>query len=527
MSRPQFAATAPHALAAEAGMSVMAEGGTAVEAMVAQAAAIAALYPHMNGLGGDNFWLIKEPGRDPIAIDACGAAAAAATIGRYRSEGHAVIPSRGPLAANTVAGAVSGWMTALEITGRWRTPMPLSRLLGAAIDHAETGITVTGTQAANTARKWRELEDAPGFAPLYAPGDVPPKAGETLCNPALAATLRHLCGAGLEDFYRGDLARILAGDLADAGSPIALADLESHVAKIVAPLAAATRWGTLYNFPPPTQGLASLIILALFDRLDGGTLDSFEHVHGLVEVTKRAFLIRDAVVTDPGRLPEDPRRFLDSAALDALAGEIDPGRALPWPRPSTAGDTIWMGTIDAEGRAVSMIQSLYWEFGSGVVSPRTGIVWQNRGCSFSLDGDALNALEPGRKPFHTLNPAMADLNDGRTLVYGTMGGEGQPQTQAAVFTRHVCHGQPLADAIAAPRWLLGRTWGETTTTLKIEEGLDPRTVDRLRAAGHDVEMVPALNEMMGHAGAIARAADGCCTAASDPRSDGAGLVLSV
>src|SRR6185437_3949803 len=193
----------------------------------------------------------------------------------------------------------------------------------------------------------------------------------------------------------------------------------------------------IYNAPPPTQGLASLIILALFERLRVEKAEGFEHVHAIVEATKRAFRVRDRVICDPDRIAADLTRFLSPAFLDAEAGKIDPRKATRWPAPYGEGDTIWMGAADSNGLVVSYIQSLYWEFGSGCVLPATGIVMQNRGASFSLDPKALNALAPGRRPFHTLNPALAVLKDKRIIAYGTMGGDGQPQSQAAVFTRHV------------------------------------------------------------------------------------------
>ena len=198
-------------------------------------------------------------------------------------------------------------------------------------------------------------------------------------------------------------------------------------------------------------------------------------------------------------------------------------QALPWPQPPSSGDTIWLGVIDEQGRAVSYIQSLFHEFGSGVTLPETGIVWQNRGCFFSLDPAARNHLGRGRKTMHTLNPAFARFADGRIMTYGTMGGEGQPQTQAAVFTRYARFGVPLQRAITAPRWLLGRTWGETSTSLKVEEGFAPEVMAALSLAGHKVETVPAFSGAMGHAGAIVRHPDGTLEGASDPRSDGAAL----
>ena len=216
----------------------------------------------------------------------------------------------------------------------------------------------------------------------------------------------------------------------------------------------------------------------------------------------------------------DPAAVLAPAALDALARSLDAQRAAPWPEVAVPGDTVWMGAADAQGRVVSYIQSVYWEFGSGVVLPESGVQWQNRGASFTL-GPGPNALAPGRLPFHTLNPALARLNDGRVLAYGTMGGEGQPQTQAAVFTRHVLFGQDMQAAVSAPRWLLGRTWGADSTNLKIESRADPALVAALAAAGHDVELVGPYEDMMGHAGAVAFHPDGRIEGATDPRADGA------
>jgi gamma-glutamyltranspeptidase len=205
-----------------------------------------------------------------------------------------------------------------------------------------------------------------------------------------------------------------------------------------------------------------------------------------------------------------------------LASEIDPQKAFPWPDPAKQGDTIWMGAIDAQGRAVSFIQSVYWEFGSGTVLQDTGVCWQNRGTSFSLDPKALNHLKPGYKPFHTLNPSLAVFDDGRVMPFGTMGGEGQPQTQAAVFTRYARFGQSLQQAVTAPRWLLGRTWGDETTSLKLESRFPEALVQELRNAGHVTEVFSeAFSDTMGHAGALVRHANGVIEGAADPRSDGA------
>ena len=293
------------------------------------------------------------------------------------------------------------------------------------------------------------------------------------------------------------------------------------------PLSVALQAGTLYNTPPPTQGLASLMILALFERLRVAEAESFDHVHGLVEATKRAFRVRDRFVTDPERLSDPPARYLETSFLDTEAAKIDRRKAARWPAPPGEGDTIWMGAADSSGLVVSYIQSLYWEFGSACVLPRTGVLMQNRGASFSLDKDAVNPLQPGRKPFHTLNPALAVLRDGRVMAYGAMGGDGQPQSQAALFTRHVLYRVPLEQAVDRPRWLLGRTWGSAHTNLRLESRFSEGLIDRLLSAGHDVEVLPdAYSDTMGHAGAVVLHPDGTLEGVHDPRADGGAAGVS-
>ncbi len=516
---------APHHLASEAGLRVLAEGGNAIEAVIAAASTIASVYPHMNSLGGDNFWLISAPGSDVTGIDACGAAAARADIAFYRDQGHDAIPSRGPLAALTVAGAVSGWQAALEISRQWGGGLPLPRLLEDAELHAREGFPVTGSQHNNTHEKLPEMKGVPGFAETYLVGGKAPETGAIFKNPAFARTLERLGRDGLDDFYRGGLARDIAADLTAAGSPVSELDLAGHRAITLTPLLLDLNDGTVFNMPPPTQGLASLILLGVFERLGVNAAEGFEFVHGIVEATKCAFRVRDAHVTDPAYMDVDPAGFLTPEALDGMAASVDPEKAAPWPEAAPGGDTVWLGAIDGEGRAVSFIQSIYWEFGSGVVLPETGLTWQNRGTSFNLNEGAHNCLMPGRRPFHTIQPVLARLPDGRVMVFGTMGGEGQPQTQAMIFTRHVLFGQGLQQAVTAPRWLLGRTWGAETTNLRIENRFDDGVIEALESAGHDVEVVGPFEEFTGHAGALVHHPPegkngGLIEGAADPRSDG-------
>lgn len=515
-------AVAPHHLASQSALAVMRDGGNAIEAMVAAAATIAVVYPHMNGIGGDSFWIIVPPGGAPIAIDACGQAALAATIEAYRSRDLAAIPVRGPLAANTVAGTIGGWNAALEVAAELGARLPLARLLRDAIGYAAEGVPVTVSQENATRAKLPELATQPGFQDTFLIDGALPLAGQRFRQPRIARTLAMLVQDGLDSFYRGALADEIAADLEGVGSLLCGADLVACRAGRKTPLRLAHSAGEVFNMTPPTQGVVSLAILGVLDRVGLAQVeaDSADHVHLVVEATKRAFQLRDRYITDPADMTQDPQALLASGSLDALAATVRLDQAAPWGDGRGPGDTIWMGTIDESGLAVSFIQSIYHEFGSGVVLAKTGINWQNRGASFSLDAGHLLALKPGKKPFHTLNPAAARLHDGRTMVYGTMGGDGQPQTQAAVFSRYVVFGQPLQTAITAPRWLLGRTWGQSSDTLKLEQRFPQQVIDQLTARGHEVELLLPFDETMGHAGALVRHLDGMLEGASDPRSDG-------
>jgi oxamate amidohydrolase len=516
----QGVAAAPHRDTAAAGRQIFAEGGNALEAMIAMAASIAAVYPHMNHVGGDGFWLVRERSGRVRAFMGAGPAGAGASIARYAEQGFAEIPTRGPLAALTVPGAVGTWILAQDYAAACGGRLPLKVLLQSAIEQAR-GYTVTRSQAALCAESLSTLETVPGFADTFLLDRKPPPAGARLSQPRFAETLDHLSRAGLDDFYRGDVGREMAADLAAIASPIERTDLERYRAVLTEPLRVLLPSGEIFNTAPPTQGLASLLILALFARLGVTQAEGFDHVHGLVEATKRAFLWRDRTITDPNRLPSPPERYLEPQFLDTEVRAIDRRRAAVWPGRAAAGDTVWMGAADASGLVVSYIQSIYWEFGSGCVLPRTGVLMQNRGASFSLDRNALNPLAPGRQPSHTLNPALAVLKDGRILAYGTMGGDGQPQTQAQVFTRHVCYGEPLEEALDRPRWLLGRTWGSPRTSLRVEARLAADLIDQLMAAGHDVDvLLQPYSDTMGHAGAVALHPDGALEGAHDPRADG-------
>jgi len=515
-------AVAPHALASQAAVDVLRAGGNAIEAMIAAASTIAVVYPHMNSIGGDGFWTISCPGKPVVAIEACGAAAGSISSDYYTAKGFAKIPSRGPDSANTVAGTIGGWQAALDISKEWGGKLPLGRLLETAIFYAEDGIAVTRSQSVTTAKKLGELQAIPGFAETFLVNGKEPDVGARMKLTQLGKTLRTLADDGLDSFYRGRLAASIAKELKALGSPVSAEDLAKYRATVRKPLELAHSLGKIYNMTPPTQGLVSLIILGLLDRLDIGGFgpESPEYIHCVVEATKQAFLIRDRHITDLDFMDVDPQSLLAPEHLDKLTTAIRMDKALPWGQGKGPADTVWMGVIDGEGRAVSFIQSIYHEYGSGLVLSETGLNWQNRGCSFSLDPQHINALAPNKKPFHTLNPALARLNDGRVMVYGTMGGDGQPQTQAAVFTRYAVYNETMQAAITAPRWLLGRTWGDDTDSLKLEGRFPEETRRKLEALGHEVEMVEDFDEIVGHAGGIVHYPNGVFEGGSDPRSNG-------
>ena len=523
----QVAFTAPHREATQIGMDVLQAGGSAVDAMIAAAAAITVLYPHMNSIGGDSFWLIKKPGEAPVAIDACGTSASQSRVEKYTSRKLHKIPERGKDACVTLGGTVDGWRLAREMVS---TPnISLKNLFEPAINLAKTGIRVSNSLSKASTKVSTDLlalnnrqEEFWAFNRIFSQSDSPLSEGDTVRNPDLASVFERIAEYGLRDFYEGDIARCIASSFEGVECGISIDDLKQYQAKFVSPLHHENCFGSLYNLPPPTQGIASLLILALYDKMFDSGWSEAQRTHYLVESCKSAFHLRDTLVCDPSTIKEDVSGYLSSNSLDSMLHSISK-EAAPWPNKLQSGDTVWMGCVDAQGMSVSFIQSIYWEFGSAVVIPGTGIVWNNRGSSFSLVPNHHNVLAGNIKPLHTLNPALAQHKDGSTLVYGCMGGDGQPQTQSAIYSRYYYDGCSLEDSISMGRWLLGRTWGDSDTDLKLEHSLYHRIGRELESFGHKVQVVPEYSEIMGHAGAIVLDARGKIQAANDPRSDGVAM----
>ncbi len=534
---PHGMVTTSHSLASQAALTILKQGGNAIEAAITAASTLSVVYPHMNSIGGDNFWLIYNAGTAEVkALNASGRAGSLATIDYYRSQGYDMIPTRGYLAANTVPGVLSGWQQAYEYSRSSLAGLcPWRDLLTPAIDYAKNGFPVTPRQAKWTTAVLNPATTGFGTQNCYAAfrriflrkDGSPYQAGEVFRQQDLASTLELIADKGADEFYQGLLANRLVSELQAHGGVLTLDDFKNHTADWVLPLTVAYRDYQAYNLPPNTQGLASLSLLNILNNFAISPLGegTAAYYHLLIEATKQAFADRDRWLTDPAftniplELLLSGQHGCDLAAridMSKAAGEItalDPG-----------GDTVWLGVVDNSGNAVSLIQSIYYDFGSGIIPQGTGVLLQNRGSYFSLDPAHVNCLAPGKRTFHTLNPAMLLKDRKPYLVYGTMGGEGQPQTQAALVTRIIDFGYDVQAAIDAPRWLYGRSWGAAANDVKLESRVPPAVINQLAAQGQPVRLVDDFDEIMGHAGAILIDPDNNVKhGGSDPRGDGAAI----
>ena len=519
----------PHSLASQAGVAILQAGGSAVDAAIAAAAVLAVVYPHMTSVGGDAFWLIHDARTGAVqALDAAGAAPAGATIDWFRERGLAEIPLRGVVPATvTVPGAVDGWCEAHARHGR----LPLAADLAAAVGYAREGFPVTPRLAEWTERNADVLAADPAAARIFLAEGRRPAAGRRLVNPDLARTLERLGAGGRAAFYEGETARLLVGWSRERGGFFTERDLAAQRARWTEPISATYRGVTIHETPPPSQGLSVLQALRLVEAYDLGALPYLgpDHVHLLVQAKQIAFHDRDRFVADPAFVPVPVARLLSPAYLAERRRLMDPARALPWDRVPSAGsltgDTVYVGAVDQAGNAASLIQSLYFGFGAGVVAGETGVVLQNRGAYFSLDPEHPNRLEPGKRPLHTLIASLA-FRDGRLWqVMGCMGADGQPQIHLQVYTAMIDFGLDIQRAVEAPRWLAGRfAIGDARDLLNLEGRFPDATVAELARRGHAVNRWEAWNELAGHAhGITLDPVSGVLVGGADPRSDGAAI----
>jgi gamma-glutamyltranspeptidase/glutathione hydrolase len=521
--------TSPHALASEAGVEMLKAGGSAVDAAIAASAALSVLYPHMTSVGGDAFWLIYDARQRAVRfLDAAGQAAAAATLDWFRNRGHDEIPTRGIVPGTlTVPGAVDGWCEAHAAHGR----LPLGRLLAPAAAYAREGFPVTERLAKWIAASAPVLAECPEARAIFLPRGAPPRAGARLANPALALTLERIASLGRAGFYAGETAREMARWAREHGGFFTEGDFAAQRSRWGAAISTTYRGVTIHETPPPTQGISVLQMLNLLEPYDLGALEYLgpDHVHLLVQAKQIAFHDRDRFVADPAFAKVPVERLLSRAYADERRRLMDPGRALPWDRVpdagSLAGDTVYVAAVDAEGNAASLIHSLYFVFGAGLVAGRTGVVLQNRGAYFSLDPAHPNRLEPGKRPLHTLIASLAFRDGGLWQVFGCMGADGQPQIHLQVYTALIDWGLDLQQAVESPRWLAGRfAIGDPRDLLNMEGRFPEHTFAELRRRGHVIHRWEAWNELAGHAhGITVDAATGVLQGAADPRSDGAAI----
>jgi oxamate amidohydrolase len=542
--RPPFRArrgmiSTSHYLASVAGLKILRAGGSAVDAAIAANAVLCVAYPHMAGLGGDGFWLIHHPREGRVeALNASGPSAAMATRDFYREAGHEdEIPDRGPLAALTVPGAVDGWREAHERYGKleWRV------LFEDAIYHAREGLAVSRSLANWIHEDMDLFSDQPSSGRIFTDNGKARREGGVLAQQELARSLERLAEHGPRaGFYEGDTARSICKALEEAGSPLRRDDFANFRAEWVEPLTTTYRGYEAFEFPPNTQGFAALQILNLIEGFDLKAFgdNSADYYHHMAEAVKLAFADRDAWLTDPKFVDiplewllskeyanERRKQIKASSSLD-MDG-VDPG--IPFDEAEftsrgARGDTCYFCAVDEDGLSASVIQSIYYDFGSGVVGGDTGIIMQNRGSFFEMSDNHPNRLEPHKRTFHTLIPAML-LKDGEPyLVYGTMGGEGQPQTHAAMVSRLIDFGYDVQQAIEAPRWLMGQTWGAESRDLWLEGRIPDNVVRELELRGQPVMMLQDWNDNMGHAQAIRIDREsGLLEGGADPRGDGLAL----
>lgn len=492
----------------------------------------------MAGLGGDAFLLIAGGGIEGVeAIDASGPAASLATRDFYKKHGHTEsIPMRGPLSALTTPGTVDGWRLAHERHGK----LPWKELFVDAINYAKNGMAITRSLADWLVTDESILKENADMARIFLPKGKPQRDGELLKQEELAKTLEYLAEHGArEGFYEGPIAQEIGRAMEAMGSPLRYHDLASYQAKWVEPITSSYRGHQVYQLPPPTQGFAALQILNLLEQLDVKSwgANSAEYYHNIVEAIKIAFADRDEWLTDPSHVTIPLDTLLSTEYAQKRRELIKPEKSLEYDdiepglkfgdnarRKAPTGDTVYFCAVDSDGMMVSNIQSIYHDFGSAVIAGNTGIIMQNRGSFFDLDAEHPNTLEPGKTTFHTIIPAML-LKDGKpVMAYGTMGGEGQPQTQAAMLTRMIDFGFNVQQAIEAPRWLMGRTWGVATRDLLLESRIPEEVIRELRLRGHNVKMAAGWDGTLGHAQAIRVHEDtGLYEGGADPRGDGLAL----
>lgn len=522
----QGAVSAGHPLAAQAGLAVLHDGGTAMDAIVAMAGVLAVTRPHMNGIGGDAFGIFYDGESGEVtALNASGRSGGLATPDFFTSAGHEEVPQTGALSVS-VPGAVAGWVDAHARFGT----RPFGALLEPAIRYARDGFAVSTRLSLDFAAQGGDLNE-PGRA-LYLPDNgAPPPVGTLLKNPELAASLQLIARQGKSAFYNGSIGRRLAAFVEEQGGHLRAADFEAHTSTWVEPLRGDYLDHTIVVMPPNTQGPAQLSFMEMAKAHDvqGMGHNSAEYLHTLIELKKLAFADRDRWVADPEKADVPIARLLDRDYLRGRAGLVDPDAAAEDVAPGfgddheglpdgmdDAGDTVYLTAVDQWGNAVSWIQSNFAGFGSGLLEPETGIVLHNRGALYTLEEGHPNQVAPDKRPYHTLSPMMALRADGGfAFTLGTPGGDSQPQSLLQIVNNLLLFDMTPQEAIEAPRF---RSMGGLNVSLenRVTEGTARGLIDR----GHALRLIDGWTATFGGAQMIVfDPTTGVLTAASDPRRE--------
>jgi oxamate amidohydrolase len=523
-SRFEGAVAAPHASAARAGADAYSYGGNAIDAALAAAAVLAVVYPHQCSIGGDLFAVV-DTGRGEIwSVNGSGAAASAIDVTDFRRR-YNEVPDSGPDSV-TVPGIVAGWQTIHQLGAR----LPWPRLLDAAIVAASNGCTVSRSLARGIRFRLPQLLRDPGMRALFLHDDLPLEFGAPLRQPALAATLKRLAREGLQDFYQGAIAADLAHGLERLGSSIARQDLAAHHSELVPALQLDYGDVRLHTSPPNSPGFVLLETVAALDALALPIDPVGPNARSLLHAILVAGEDRDRHLGDPHRTHPPWAELFGRDALGKRlrARNEAAAHAVACGSEPVHGDTVAICTLDSEGTAVSLIQSVFQTLGSGLLEPGTGIILHNRARGFSLAPGAPNELAPRARPAHTLTPLLIGRGCGTLAAVGSMGGRAQPQILAGLLPAILDPGMSLEGALAAPRWVVGaRDMGFERPTVAIEAHASQELDSVLNIPAVDRARIPQGDERVGHAQAVRRTHSGRLEAAADPRSDGAAEVCSI
>jgi gamma-glutamyltranspeptidase/glutathione hydrolase len=506
-------AATSHPLASLAAIEALRAGGTAADAAVTAVAVLCVVEPHMTGIGGDCFCMLHVPGRPVWGYNGSGRAGARASLDAIMAQGIRTIASDS-IHAVTVPGAIDAWAAILEAHGRFT----LDRALAPAIRYAERGFPVAARIAWDWARYVDKLRADAGAARHYLFDGRPPAEGDVVKLPALARTLETIAAKGPRAFYEGPIADDIVATVAARGSFLAAEDFAHHCGEVVAPITTNYRGLDVLELPPNTQGLTALVLLNILERFDLAALDPLgpDRFHLALEAARLACAVRDSHVADPAFMRVAVPALLDKRFAAKLAGGIDPARRMPLPKASPPdSNTVYLTVVDRDRMAVSLINSLYSDFGVGICTEKTGIMLTNRGACFVVDPDHPNTFGPNKRPMHTIIPALAFRGGRCDLSFGVMGAHYQPMGHAQVVSNIVDYGMDVQAAIDAPRaFLLGHTTA-------VERGLPRASVEGLRARGHEVALV---SSPWGGAQAIRIDSErGVLIGGSDPRKDGCAL----